>query len=260
MIKLAANLSFLFTELPFLDRFEAAARAGFSAVEFASEYEVPPQILKSRLADNQLTLALINTTPGQAGELGLGIFADRQPEAYKAFDLALQYASVLNARCIHLLAGNRSPTYAPHRADAVFLQYVCRAADLAQAVNLVLTLEPLNARDRPLYHLHTNAHAAALIKASGRPNVRLQLDLYHCQTTEGDSLRAIDKYFDLLGHVQIANTPDRAEPSPRSGFHRRVLKHLEALGYDGYVGCEYFPSADTLTSLEWASDYLQPRR
>jgi hydroxypyruvate isomerase len=139
----------------------------------------------------------------------------------------------------------------------VFLENIVRAADLALKVNRVLTLEPLNQRDRPGYHLQSNAHARALIEASGRSNVKLQLDLYHCQISQGDLIRSIERNFALIAHVQIAGVPERSEPSRGEVAYANVLARLESLGYSGYIGCEYVPASDTLSGLSWATPYLQ---
>src|SRR5712672_2972653 len=170
MIRLAANLSFMFTELPFLKRFEAAARAGFRAVEFSFAYDVATAVLRSQLRDNDLTLVLINTPAGdmEAGELGLAALPGRERDATAAFELALDYAVALDAPLIHLLAGKPAESSSRQGVDAVFIDNIRRAADLALTANRSLTLEPLNPRDRPGYHLHSIAHACELIEASGR--------------------------------------------------------------------------------------------
>jgi len=259
MIRLAANLSFLFTELPFLKRFEAAARAGFRAVEFTFAYDVPTPVLKRQLCDNDLKLVLINTPPGdmEADEMGLAALPGRERDAMTAFKLALDYAVALDAPLIHLLAGKPVEPSNRQAVDAVFIDNIGRAADLALTASRSLTLEPLNPRDRPGYHLHSIAHACELIEASGRSNVKLQLDLYHCQISQGDLIRSIERTFAQIAHVQIAGVPDRSEPSLGEVAYVNVLARLESLGYAGYVGCEYTPASDTLSGLSWATPYLQ---
>lgn len=258
MIRLAANLSFLFTELPFLDRFAAAAEAGFHAVELPVPYDFPPADIAARLRETSLTLALINTPRGDParGELGLAALAGRERDAQRSFREALHYAEVLDAPRIHLMAGNLPPDMDRRNADAVFIDSIGHAADLAAAAGREITLEPLNARDRPAYHLQSLAHARALIEASGRKNVRLQLDLYHARFTESDLVAVVDREIDLVGHVQIANFPDRREPTASGIDYPRVLARLEELGYAGYIGCEYMPGTDTRGGLRWASPYL----
>jgi hydroxypyruvate isomerase len=258
MIRLAANLSYLFTELPFLDRFEACARAGFRAVEFSFAYEVPTRELASRLRDNDLSLVLLNTPPGDlaAGELGLAVLPGRERDVAAAFELALDYADALDVPLIHFLAGKPPAGSDPQVIDALYLKNIVRAADLAAKAGRAITLEPLNRRDRPGYHLHSNAHARALIEASGRDNVKLQLDLYHRQISEGDLIRSIERDIALIGHVQIASVPERAEPTRGEVAYAHVLECLDSLNYRGYVGCEYTPHADTLGGLSWAIPYL----
>ena len=259
MIRLAANLSFMFTELPFLKRFEAAARAGFRAVEFSFVYDVAIPVLRSQLRDNDLTLVLVNTPAGdmQAGELGLAALPGRERDAAAAFELALDYAVALDAPLIHFLAGRPATSSDRRVVDTVFLENLGRAADLALKANRVLTLEPLNQRDRPGYHLQSNDHARSLIEASGRSNVKLQLDLYHCQISQGDLIRSIERDFALIAHIQIAGVPERSEPSRGEIAFANVFARLESLGYSGYIGCEYTPASDTWSGLGWAMPYLK---
>jgi hydroxypyruvate isomerase len=258
MIRLAANLSYLFTELPFLERFEAAARVGFRAVEFSFAYDVPTWELGAYLRDNDLTLVIINTPPGDiaAGELGLAVLPGREVDTAEAFNQALEYAVALDAPLIHFLAGKPPKGSDKNKVDTLFLENIARAADRAAETNRIITLEPLNQRDRPGYHLQSNAHARDLIEACGRNNVKLQLDLYHCQISEGDLIRSIERDFDLIAHVQIASVPDRAEPTGGEIAYSNVLGRLDELGYDGYVGCEYTPASNTLSGLDWAVPYL----
>jgi hydroxypyruvate isomerase len=259
MIRLAANLSMLFPEVPFLDRFEAAAKAGFRAVEFLFAYEVPKRELAARLRDNGLRLVLLNMPPGDMaiGEIGLGALPGRARELEAAFDQALDYAVALDAPLIHFLAGRPPAGSDPAAIDALFLENLARAADLAAATGRSITLEPLNPRDRPGYHLHSNSHARALIAAAGRQNVRLQFDLYHAQISGGDLIRSIERDIELIGHVQIAGVPDRAEPSLGEIAYGNVLERLDRLGYAGWIGCEYTPAAGTLDGLGWARPYLE---
>jgi 2-dehydrotetronate isomerase len=259
MIKLAANLSFLFLEVPFLERFEAAAQAGFRAVEFAYAFDVPARDIAARLRDNGLKLTLINTPPGNssAGELGLAVLAGRQHDLAGALERALEYAVALDAPLVHFLSGNTPAGCSRESVDAVLIENIARAADLAARAGRILTLEPLNERTRPGYHLKTNAQARALIKAAGRDNVMLQLDLFHCQISEGDLTFNIERNIDLIAHVQTAGVPDRHEPIFGEIAHDYVLNRLDKLGYSGYVGCEYVPRAGTLAGLGWAEQYLQ---
>jgi hydroxypyruvate isomerase len=262
MIRLAANLTYLFTEVPFLDRFAAAARAGFKAVEFAYAWDVPTGVLNTQLRDNDLSLTLINAPVGNAaaGELGLAALPGRERDAEAAFDQALEYAVELNAPCIHFLTGRTEHLPDQYAVATTFHDNLCRAADKAAKVGRTLTLEPLNKRDRPGYYLRTNAQARAIIEAAQRPNVRLQLDMYHCQIAEGDLIRSMERNIDIIAHVQIASVPERAEPTLGEVAYDRVLARLDALGYKGYVGCEYNPAAGTLAGLGWATRYFEAER
>ncbi len=261
MIRLAANLSYLFTELPFLDRFAAAAEAGFEAVEYNFAYDVPTSVLRSRLQDNGLALAILNTPPGDmaAGELGLAVLPGREADVAAAFETALEHAVALNAPVIHYLAGKPPPDADPAGTDALFVANMRRAADEAASAGKVIALEPLNSQDRPGYHLRTNAQARRLIEATGRPNVKLQLDLYHCQIAEGDLSGALEHHIDLIAHVQIAGVPGRGEPIGGEIAVAEVFERLDQLGYAGYVGLEYVPAAGTLAGLGWASPSLPAR-
>ena len=261
MVRLAANLSMLFTELPFLQRFQAAASAGFKAVEWTFAFDQPIERLRSELHDNGLALALLNTPPGNRsqGELGLAVLPGREADLDRAIDQALEQAVALEAPTIHFLAGRPPLELERSRIEALFLNNLRRSAARAAAVDKTLTLEPLNRLDRPGYFLNSNSEARRLIKASGYTNVALQLDLYHCQITEGNAMPAIERYIDIVGHVQIAGVPGRHEPDVGALDYGSQLDRLDALGYRGYVGCEYVPQGDTKAGLGWAARYLHAR-
>lgn len=259
MIRLAANLSYLFVELSFLDRFAAAADVGFRAVEWNFAYDVPQSALAQHLGKNRLKLALFNTPAGdmEGGELGLAALPEREADAAAAFEQALDRAVVLGAPLIHYLAGNLPAGQDSAAADALFLQNMMYAADRAAEHGVTITLEPLNPRDRPHYHLVSVEHAMRLIETAARPNIGLQLDLYHCQMTEEHLNRTIDRYVDAIVHVQVASSPQRAEPLTKE---IALLDRLDALGYAGFVGCEYVPARGTRDGLGWALPYLAAER
>ena len=258
MIRLAANLDYLFRERPFMERFEAAARAGFGAVELLFPYDVPIAQLRQQLQAHELELVLLNCLPGDtaAGELGLAVLPGRQADAARIFGTALEYAVELGCPTIHFLAGKPPPQVDRRSADQVFLENLRAAADRAQPHGIQLTLEPLNAGDRAGYHIERNEHAIALIDASGRDNVQLQLDLYHCRITHGDVAGEVERYRGRIGHVQIAGVPQRVEPQYGEVDHAAVLERLDADGYEGFIGCEYNPRGETLAGLSWATPYL----
>jgi hydroxypyruvate isomerase len=257
-VRLSANLSFLFREHALPMRFEFAARCGFRAVECNFIYDMPVADVQRRLSDNGLELALINVAPGpQAGDMGLAAAPGREAEAAALFAQALDYAVGAKASAIHYLAGRRRADADAEAADAAFLDNLVRDADLAAREGVLLMLEPLNAVDRPDYHLVDIQHARRLIAAANRPNIRLQLDLYHCAMRGEDVIHAINDNLALIGHVQIAGAPGRHEPVDGAADHHAPLARLAQSGYAGWIGCEYEPVADTVNGLAWAQHYLR---
>lgn len=254
MPKFAANLSCLFTELPFLDRFAAAAVAGFAAVEFQFPYEFPAVEVAARLAAQGLEPVLFNASPGNpaAGERGLAALPDREADFEASFERALDYARIIGCKRLHVLAGLR-PAERPREAvEAVYVANLRHAADRAAEDDVTLLIEPLNTRDNPGYALTTTGQALAILDRVERANVKLQLDFYHCQVMEGDLAGHARRLFGRYGHVQIANVPGRHEPGQGEIHFPYLFDLLDALGYDGWVGCEYRPSSNTLDSLGWA--------
>jgi hydroxypyruvate isomerase len=248
MPRLAANLSWLFTEVPFLDRFEAAAAAGFRAVEFLQPYEFPPAEIAARLERHGLEHVLFNLPPGEAskGERGLAAVPGREAEFMRNVERALDYAKATECKRIHALAGNA----AGGEAEAVYVANLRAAADFLAPYGVGLLIEPLNTRDAPGYLLSTSGAALRILDRVGRDGVSLQLDLYHCQIMEGD----------LARHIREL-VPDRHEPDTGEVNHGYVLDLLDSTGYSGWVGCEYRPKAGTLAGLGWARRWgVIPRR
>jgi hydroxypyruvate isomerase len=265
MARLAANLTMLFTELPFLDRFAAAADAGFSAVEFLFPYDHPPEVLARRREAAGVEVVLFNLPPGDwaAGDRGLAALPDRVDEFARSLPLALDYAEALSCPTLHAMAGvlpasTRSGGAAPAWISVrpVYLDNLRRAAAALATAGRTLAIEPLNDRDMPGYVLRTTTGAAALIAEAGCPNLGLQLDLYHCQIMEGDLTTRIRRLAPLLRHVQIAGVPDRHEPDLGECNPYHLLAELDAQGYAAWVGCEYRPRDGTLKGLSWARGYL----
>jgi hydroxypyruvate isomerase len=249
MPRFAANLSFLFTEVPFLDRFEAAAKAGFKAVESTNVYEAPAQEIAARLKGNGLTLALLNTPAGnaEAGERGLAALPGREKDFDAAIASALRYAEATECRRIHVLAGLEH-----HGARrATYVANLARAAKVAAGVDLLI--EPINRRDIPGYFLNKTHEARSVIYEVGARNVGLQFDLYHRQIEEGDVATAMAEFAPLIRHYQIASPPDRGEPDAGEMNYSWLLKQIDASGFDGWVGCEYRPRAGTVAGLAWAA-------
>lgn len=254
MIRLAANLGFLWPEQSLLARIDAAARAGFRAVEMHWPYEVPASEVASRLRTHDLQLLGINTAPGDlhAGERGLGALAGREREFQAAIDQAIQYCKTSGGTAIHAMAGN--PASADRAAARrVFLGNLRSAAARAADQGLTLLLEPLCPQDNPGYFYSRVAQAVSLIEELGLANVRLQFDVYHVARAEGDVLTRLEACRPHLGHVQIAGVPSRNEPDEGEIDYTAVFRALQRLQYPGWVGCEYRPRGATDAGLRWMS-------
>jgi hydroxypyruvate isomerase len=250
MPRFAANLSFLFTELPFLERFEAAAKAGFKAVESTNVYEASPADIAARLKANGLTLALFNIPHGNpaAGERGLTSIPAREAEFARQFDEALRYAEATGATRIHVLAGVE---HQGARRDT-FVANLRKVARLAARHGVDVLIEPINRRDTPGYFLNHTHVARGIIHEVAEPNLGLQFDLYHRQIVEGDVAAALDEFGPLARHYQIASPPDRGEPDAGELNYAWLLQRIDASGFAGYVGCEYRPRRGTVEGLGWA--------
>lgn len=250
MPRFAANLSFLFTELPFRERFAAAAQHGFKAVEFMSADGVPTEDVRALLDRNRLELVLANGAQGDwaAGERGIAALRGREAEFDAAMAAALDDATVLGNRLIHVMAGVDKG-----EADGgVFVDNLTRAADHAAVHGVTLVIEPINTRDMPGYFVSRTKQALDLIAKAGRPNIGLQFDVYHRHVMEGDVEAGLAEAQSALRHIQIASPPDRGEPDKGDIDYRRLFALIDDSGYDGYVGCEYKPRAGTAPGLAWA--------
>jgi 2-dehydrotetronate isomerase len=253
MPRLAANLGLLFAERPFLERFGAAAAAGFGAVELLHPYEYAPTAVRAELVRQGLTQR-INTPLGREGDSGLAGLPGREREWQEAFARALDYAVEIGARSVHCLAGCVPPEKRP-AAEAVFVANLARAAEDAAKAGIMLLIEPLNPRDRPDYFLSRVEHAAEIVRKVGAPNLHIQFDFYHVQIVSGDLLRRFAAHLPLIGHVQIASVPDRREPDEGEVNYQEILRALDRMGYAGFVGCEYRPRGRTEEGLAWARPY-----
>jgi len=251
MPKFAANLTMMFTEWDFLDRFAAAADAGFQAVEFLFPYAFPPDAVGEKLRQNGLTQALFNFPPGDfaAGERGLAALPERFDEFKAGVATALIYAAATGVKRLHLMAG-KAEAQAP-AARAAYRRAVVYAAEALAAQKIDLLLEPINARNMPGYFLNDFAVAEALIAELGLPNLRLQFDIYHRQIMHGDVSIALERLLPVIGHVQIAGVPLRHEPDIGELNYPHLFEWLDHIGYAGLVGCEYNPRAGTLAGLGW---------
>ena len=252
-VRYAANLTMLYTEVPFLDRFASAAADGFRAVEFLFPYEAGVTEIQARVEALRLTVALFNVPPGdlEHGEWGtLGIPA-RRDHFRHAFATALDAAARLGCRRVHTLFGNRLTGVDPAAQVACAVENLAWAAPQAAHAGVTLLLEWLNPVDFPGFFLHTTAAAMSVIRQVDHPAVKLQYDVYHAQVTEGNLIGTIETHFPYLGHVQIADVPGRHEPGTGEINYPAVLGALGRLGYEGYVGLEYQPSRDTTSSFAW---------
>ena len=250
MPRFCANLSFLFTEVPFLDRFEAAAKAGFKGVEFLNPFEAPKAEIASRLKANGLTQALFNMTHGDwtKGERGMSAIPGREQEFAKAVAAALDYAETLGCKRLFAMAGLRH-----HGAERkTYVANLKTAARMAKGAGVDIIIEPINTRDIPGYFLNTTGEARSIIHEVGEPNVGLQFDLYHRQVMEGDVAKAIAEFGHLARHYQIANPPDRGEPDDGELNYTYLFKQIDESGFKGWVGCEYKPRRGTVEGLGWA--------
>jgi hydroxypyruvate isomerase len=251
MPKFAANLTMMFNEWDFLDRFAAAADAGFAAVEYLFPYAYEPDEIAARLQRHGLTQALFNLPPGDwaKGERGIAALPERVEEFRASVGTALRYAAATGATRLHVMSGNadrRDPAKVDAYGDA--LRYACDSAG-AQGVDILI--EPINGRDMPGYFLNDFNFAVERIGALERPNLKLQYDIYHRQILHGDVLTSLEALFPLVGHIQTASVPGRNEPGTGELDDARIFRKIDALGYAGFVGCEYRPASGTLAGLSW---------
>ncbi|MHB8886887.1 MAG: 2-oxo-tetronate isomerase [Methylovirgula sp.] len=251
MPRFAANLSFMFGEWSFLDRFDAAADAGFTAVEYLFPYDFAPDAIAARLTRNGLSQALFNLPPGDfaGGERGIAALPERFEELKAGVAQALSYAKATGAKRLHMMAGIAAPQ--DPAACAAYRRAIAFAAEQLAGEGLELLLEPINPRDIPGYFLHDYGLALQLIEDLRMPNVKLQFDVYHRQILHGDVTVAFRSLLPLIGHVQIASVPSRQEPDGEELNHPFLFAELDRLGYEGFVGCEYRPRGETLAGLGW---------
>ncbi len=259
MPKFAANLSMMFNEVPFQERFPAARNAGFAAVEYLFPYDFPAADLADRLRQEGLTQALFNMPPGNwdAGDRGISALPGREAEFQKSVETALGYARALNCKKIHCMAGIVGPGVKPRIAERTYVGNLRLIAEAAAAAGVTVLIEPLNSRDAPGYLVPYNDHARRVIEEVGAPNLKLQLDLYHTQIMGGDLATSIREFMPITGHVQIAGVPERHEPDVGEINYPYLFGLIDDLGYDGWIGCEYRPRGPTTDGLGWIRPYLR---
>jgi hydroxypyruvate isomerase len=260
MPRFAANLSMMYQEHAFLDRFAAAAKDGFEGVEFLFPYEYDKHPLRARLVDHGLTQALFNAPPGDwaGGERGIASLPGREEEFKRSIATALEYAQVLGNTRVHVVAGLIGPN--DDRHHATYVQNLAYAAREAAGAGITIVLEPINTRDMPGFFLTHQAQAHAVCKEVGAPNLKVQFDLYHAQIMEGDLSVKLKQYVTDVGHVQIAGVPDRHEPDEGELNYPHLFALMDTLGYDGWVGCEYRPRAGTSEGLGWLKRWREGQR
>ncbi len=253
MPRFAANLTMLFNEVPFLDRFERAARAGFQSVEFLFPYAFPVAEIKARLEAFRLKLVLHNLPAGDwdAGERGIACLPDRIDEFRKGVGQAIEYGSALGVPQLNCLAGKAPLGVADELLRKTFVANLRFAAAELKKAKLKLLIEPINTFDIPGFYLNRSAQALAIIDEVGSDNLYLQYDIYHAQRTEGELAATISKHLARIAHIQVADNPGRNEPGSGEINYGFLFAHLDRIGYQGSVGCEYKPAATTEAGLKW---------
>ena len=255
MPRFAANLSMMFNEVPFLDRFEAAAKAGFTSVEFLFPYDHPAEEIGKRLKANGLTQALFNLPPGNwdAGEKGFAALPGRFADLQQSLRTTLPYAQATGVKRLHLMAGIADR--GDPKAVAAFRKSVVWATDFVAPHYLDIVLEPINPRNVPGYFLNDFIFTRDLINELKIPNLKLQFDIYHCQIIHGDVTMRLREMMPIIGHIQIASIPSRNEPDGEELNYPFLFAELDRLGYGGFVGCEYNPCGKTTDGLGWFKPY-----
>jgi hydroxypyruvate isomerase len=259
MLKLAANLNYLFTEVDLLDRFGAAARIGFRGVEYQLPYAYDKRALAARLREHGLDMVLMNLPAGdpQAGDAGTACDPNRIQEFRDGVLQGIDFAQALDCPQLNCLAGIAPPGVESARLLETFVDNLAFAAGQLADAGLRLLIEPINTRDRPGFYLSRSAQAMEIIEAVGADNLFLQFDVYHTQIMEGDIVRNFERHQHRIAHVQIADNPGRHEPGTGELNFPFILNALDEAGYAGWVSCEYAPSTTTETSLAWARAYLE---
>jgi hydroxypyruvate isomerase len=257
MPKFAANLTMLFNELPFLERFEASAAAGFTGVEYLFPYAFPAEVLAERLRDFRLTQVLHNLPAGNwdAGERGIAILPDRVGEFRDGVATAIAYARTLGCKQINCLAGIAPRAVASERLYETFVANLEFAAAALAGEGMKLLIEPINTRDIPGFYLSHTRQALEVIEAVGSDNLFLQYDIYHMQIMEGDLAHTLEANLRQIAHVQLADNPGRHEPGSGEIHYPFLFEHLDRIGYTGWIGCEYKPLQTTVEGLGWFKSY-----
>jgi hydroxypyruvate isomerase len=261
MPRFAANLTMLFNEVPFLDRFERAARAGFEAVEFLFPYAYPVAEIKSRLVANKLQLVLHNLPAGDwdGGERGIACLPDRVDEFRASVAQAISYGTTLGVPQINCLAGKTLAGVSDEVVRKTFVENLRFAAAALKEARIKLLIEPINFYDIPGFYLNRSAQALSIIDEVGSDNLFLQYDIYHAQRMEGELIATMTKQLARIAHIQLADNPGRHEPGTGEINYERVFAALDAIGYPGWIGCEYKPATSTEAGLGWLARAQRPQ-
>jgi len=253
MPRFAANLSTMFGELPFLERFAAARAAGFAAVEMQEPYDTPADRVKAALDAEGLEIVLTNVPGGNkaAGDSGLAALPGRERDFAVTMETALAYAAVTGCPRLHVMSGNLPGGASINDCEDVLVSNLKMCARQAAAQGVTLLIEPINTRDAPAYILNRQSQARRIVEAVAEPNVRIQFDFYHCQIMEGDLTGHFTDQLPLIGHVQVSDNPGRHEPGTGEINYPYIFKLIDQSGYDGWVGAEYRPKGETVKGLGW---------
>src|SRR5688572_25359798 len=259
MPQLAANLTMLWNELDFMDRFAAAAKAGFRGVEYLFPYDYDKQRIAGELKKHNLAQVLHNLPAGNwaQGERGIGCHGDRVKEFQEGVDRAIEYATALGCKQVNCLAGIRPANRDPNEARETFIRNLQYAAPRLKAAGIKLLIEAINTRDIPGFFLTTTKQALDIIKAVGSDNLFVQYDIYHMQIMEGDLARTIEANLPVIPHMQLADNPGRNEPGTGEINYPFLFRHIDDLGYPGWIGCEYKPATTTDAGLGWVRPWLK---
>jgi len=261
MPKFASNLSMMFTEMPFLDRFAAASDAGFSAVEFLFPYEYSPEVVKSRASEAGVQVILFNMPAGNwnAGERGIACIPGREEEFRAGLKRALSYATVIGPRRLHAMAGIVPHGVKPKTCRTTLIENLKYAAEELAKHDITLLLEAINTRDMPGFAVSTQSDSYSICRTVNAPNLKMQMDLYHMQVMEGDLATKLKQYAAHCGHIQIAGCPERNEPNTGEIRYEYIFRLLDKLDYQGWLGCEYRPAGKTTDGLGWMQSFASAR-
>ena len=258
MPKFCANLTMLWNELDFPDRFAAAAKAGFKGVEYLFPYDYDKNQLAEKLAQHKLTQVLHNLSAGNwaNGERGIACLPDRVGEFQESVGTAIEYAKALGCKQLNCLAGLAPAGVPDEKLRATFVSNLKFAAQKLKEAGIKLLIEPINTRDMPGFYLNRTRQALDVIRDTGSDNLFVQYDIYHMQNMEGDLARTIEANLAMIPHMQLADNPGRNEPGTGEINYPFLFGHIDRIGYTGWIGCEYKPRTTTDAGLGWATPYL----